>query len=82
MMQKQDAPQDPGRELSDEEVFGPPAAKSSPRFVEDFYTVLANMQREWTEPRGMDDAPPVALLVDNAAPGGVMVFAWPSPWLH
>ncbi len=82
MMQKQDAPQDPGRELSDEDVFGPPAAKSSPRFVEDFYTVLANMQREWTEPRGLDEAPPVALLVDNAAPSRVMVFAWPSPWLH
>ena len=82
MMQKQDPPQDPGRELTDEEVFGPPAAKSAPRFVEDFYTVLANMQREWTEPRGLDDAPPVALLVDKAAPGGVMVFAWPSPWLQ
>ncbi|PUE39197.1 hypothetical protein [Limnohabitans sp. Hippo3] len=82
MMQKQAAPQDLGRELTDEEVFGPPAAKSAPRFVEDFYTVLANMQREWTEPRGLDDAPPVVLLVDKAAPSGVMVFAWPSPWLH
>lgn len=44
--------------------------------------VLANMQREWTEPRGLDEAPPVALLVDSATPPNVNVFAWPSPWLH
>lgn len=82
MMQKQDTPQDPGRELTDEEVFGLATVAAAPRFVADFFTVLASMQREWMEPRGLKDAPPVALLVDKAAPGGVMVFAWPSPWLH
>lgn len=72
------------RELTEEEVFGPSdaAASSSPKFVHDFSNVLDAMQRLWTEARGLEDAPPVALLVDKAAPDGLMVFAWPSPWLQ
>ncbi|MFY9182673.1 MAG: hypothetical protein WBK09_03300 [Limnohabitans sp.] len=72
------------RELTEEEVFGPSDARASdpPKFVHDFSNVLDAMQRLWTEARGLEDAPPVALLVDNDVPGGVKVFAWPSPWLH
>lgn len=69
-------------ELTEEEVFGSDTTKPAPRFVNDYCTVLANMQREWTAPRGLDEAPPVALLIDSATPPNVNVFAWPSPWLH
>lgn len=82
MSEERCTPRDVGRELTDEEVFGSTAAVAAPRFVADFYLVLDAMQREWTEPRGLDEAPPVVLLVDSSTPSNMNVFVWPSPWLH